>query len=1183
MNGTMMKACRRVLLLLAALLALQGGALPVRAAAERGPAEYVFTDYGKTYDLESFLNGYNVLSFGNTYLGLHCVGGLLVQGDYDGAASNSGFADGEDMPPSYIRGRLNAPNSVYNSRNHRVDPLYVGASNTVTASESWGTWYYSVNGLRTGNNSTTPVYVSDNFFNFAQAYAVVKQAQSSMQQGSTVVEPDANGTVTIPLGANVTIRTMAGVKVMNLTGDPDARANTTINILEKGDVAIAAQNVNGRQPGVVEQAEEGVSIVWNFPNAESVRIPTQNWLGHIIAPDANVEQVSGNYNGCIICDNLYSSAEGHLYNYSSKDTSWSTVFSVQKIWADGNNADGIRPESIRVQLLANGKPHGKPVTLWEADGWFYLWDKLPETDTRGEAIVYSVREVDVPEGYEVTYDPAGKTLINTHAYETVEVSGTKTWLNEQGWNRPWSITVRLYANGREVESQVVNTSYWGGDNSYSFKNLPKRENGQVIVYTVQEDPVPGYTSQVNGYNLINTFGAESVSVSGTKVWDDGDDADGLRPAEVVIQLLANGEAIEECRAAAHTGWTFTFNDLPEYDANMQKIIYTVREKEIPKGYASTVEGYTITNRHEPETTAASGSKTWLDDNNNDGMRPDSITVILLADMREVARKTVTAADGWKWTFEDLPKYDAGQLIRYSVMELPLEGYVSQADGMNLTNTHKTETVAVSGRKTWNDAGNQDGKRPASITINLLADGVQVASRTVTAADGWMWKFHSLPRFANGKEIVYTITEEPVADYLAAIAGYDVTNTYVPECVAVSGSKTWRDDGDRDGLRPASITIRLLADGREIDHRVVTAADGWAWRFENLPAYENGREIVYAITEDPVPGYTTLIADYDVINTHAAEYTSVSGRKLWFDNDDAYGMRPASVTVYLLANGRRIATRTVTEADGWTWSFDHLPANENGRPIEYTLEEEPVPDYETFVLGYNILNSYDRTSFAVSKIWEGPEGGEIRLTLYADGKRVSPQPEYCREGSMYIWKNLPVFNEDGEEIEYSATEQYMDGYMTVYENVGPYAGETDRAYAGGTIINRGVVNVFVRKAWSGYDETIPKPEIELVLYCNGEATDVPMPAPDKYGWYKYYNLPAMVNGEPARYTVVETKMNGFMAVYTGANGEPIEEAVHGGTITNMAVPATGDTTPLNLWAALLLASGTALVMLRRRRA
>ena len=36
-----------------------------------------------------------------------------------------------------------------------------------------------------------------------------------------------------------------------------------------------------------------------------------------------------------------------------------------------------------------------------------------------------------------------------------------------------------------------------------------------------------------------------------------------------------------------------------------------------------------------------------------------------------------------------------------------------------------ELVKIEGKKTWNDADNQDGKRPSSITVNLFADGIKI--------------------------------------------------------------------------------------------------------------------------------------------------------------------------------------------------------------------------------------------------------------------------------------------------------------------------------------------------------------------------------------------------------------------------------------------------------------------------
>ncbi|MCP9331760.1 Cna B-type domain-containing protein, partial [Lactobacillus kefiranofaciens] len=81
-----------------------------------------------------------------------------------------------------------------------------------------------------------------------------------------------------------------------------------------------------------------------------------------------------------------------------------------------------------------------------------------------------------------------------------------------------------------------------------------------------------------------------------------------------------------------------------------------------------------------------------------------------------------------------------------------------ADGYNVTNNHTPAIVKVAGTKTWKDNNNQDGIRPSSITVNLLANGQQVASKKVSASDNWQYSFDNLPADANGKKITYTVTE-----------------------------------------------------------------------------------------------------------------------------------------------------------------------------------------------------------------------------------------------------------------------------------------------------------------------------------------------------------------------------------------------------------------------------------------
>ena len=50
-------------------------------------------------------------------------------------------------------------------------------------------------------------------------------------------------------------------------------------------------------------------------------------------------------------------------------------------------------------------------------------------------------------------------------------------------------------------------------------------------------------------------------------------------------------------------------------------------------------------------------------------------------------------------------------------------------------------------------------------------------------------------------------------------------------------------------------------------------------------------------------------------------TAVKGHKIWKDEDNKDGIRPSSVTVKLLADGKETGqTATVSETNGWTYEF-----------------------------------------------------------------------------------------------------------------------------------------------------------------------------------------------------------------------------------------------------------------------
>ncbi len=550
-----------------------------------------------------------------------------------------------------------------------------------------------------------------------------------------------------------------------------------------------------------------------------------------------------------------------------------------------------------------------------------------------------------------------------------------------------------------------------------------------------------------------------VTINVNKNWQDNDNQDGKRPEKITVELYRNNEnePVETVTIDASSDWKYVFSKLPKYDENKNEITYRVVEETVPEydtEYEISDNGVEIYNHHTPEKVSVEGSKTWNDEENQDGKRPESITVRLFADGTEVTSKIVTANDNWSWSFTGLDKYNSGTEIVYTISEDTVADYTTVVDGYNITNTHTPEKISISGSKTWNDNGDQDGKRPESITVRLFADGTEVTSKTVTANDNWSWSFTDLDKYNSGTEIVYTISEDTVADYTTVVNGYDVTNTHTPEKISISGSKTWDDASNQDGKRPSSITVRLLADGRVVSHKKITEKDNWSWNFEDLPVYEKGEKITYTIKEDSVENYETKLDGYNIINTHKTETTSVSGTKTWNDNNNQDGVRPDSITVELLktVNGTTTSMgenyKQVLTGNKLDYSWSNLPVYEAGERITYTVKEvgeekgkiagkngkEYKVEYDS--TGMNITNSYEpeKTEVSGRKTWvdydnkynSRPES--ITINLLADGRVVSHKKITEKDNWSWNFEDLPVYK-NGQKITYTISEDTVSGYKS----------------------------------------------------------------------------------------------------------------------------------------------------------
>lgn len=1002
-----------------------------------------------------------------------------------------------------------------------ADGTASGAPVDLNAANNWShTW----SGLAKKANKTDIKYTVD---------------EVSVPEGYTkTVSANEAKTEYVITNTHVTETTEATVKkVWNDSNDQDGKrpAKLTVNLMNGNTVVstVTLSEENGWE-----------ATVSNLPKKENGTVISYSWSEGSMPEGYSLEG---------------SVTSGTVTTLTNKYAPEETSVSVRKVWTDSDNQDGIRPDSITVQLKADGKESGEPVELNEANNWTHTWNGLAKKAS-GTEIEYSVDEVSVPGGYTKTVtaneNKTEYTITNTHETEKTEATVKKVWndSNNQDGTRPVELTVNLM-NGNAVVDTV--TLKEANDWSATVGNLEKKAGGKDIEYTWTEGSMPeGYKltdTRKNGTvtTLTNTYAPEKVSITGTKTWNDANNQDGKRPTSIKISLFANGNVVKSLDVTAATNWTYSFTDLPKYEAGTE-IKYTVGEEAVAD-YETKVEGYNITNTHKPATLDITGTKTWNDSNNQDGKRPKSITVNLLANGIITDTKTVTADDNWTYSFADLPKYANGQEITYTVSELTVPGYTTTIDdNYNITNSYTPGETSASVTKIWDDADNQDGIRPESITVALLANGTPTNKTvTLTAANNWTQTITGLPEKADGEYITYTWTEVNVPE------GYSLTgtsknetvttltNTHTPELTSITGTKTWKDADNQDGKRPESITVNLFADGTKLKSQSVSAdADGnWSYSFTDLPKYANGQEITYTVTEDAVDGYTTESDGYNFINTHQPETTEITGTKTWNDANNQDGKRPESITVILLANGTEKTRQAVTadEAGNWTYTFKDLQKYANGQEITYTVAEEEVTDYTTTYDGSNITNSYTpgKTSATVTKIWNDAENQDgkrpesITVSLLADGKETGKTVTLSVENN---WKqtisDLPE-KADGKAIEYTWTEEtLLEGYELTDNSKNGTVTTLTNTYAPET------TSITVTKTWDDADNQDGKrPESIIVnLLANGEIVARQTVKADEAGnWtYTFKDLPKYANGKEITYTVTEEAVEGYETSVDGFN-------------------------------------------------
>lgn len=374
------------------------------------------------------------------------------------------------------------------------------------------------------------------------------------------------------------------------------------------------------------------------------------------------------------------------------------------------------------------------------------------------------------------------------------------------WNMIWPVDFDMQGHGEPVDRQLV-------------------EDGNKATRPAPDPTAEGYVFKgwyteaacQNEFDFTNTpikkvttvYAKWTANVTVTKVWEGGS------AAEVQVRLLKDGQR---------------YDPMPESDPDSTGV-----------STSQTCE--------QPLNTTNRWTHTWTNLPADSTYTVEEVTVP--EDCTAVYEKLST--NSWKITN-----------VRDKQM------------AVTVTNTHRSDTIGMVIRKEWDDAGNRN--RPGSVRVRIVnaKTGAAVQEHELNAGNNWTWNVAGLPKRQDGGETVRYLVQE-VGEY----AGYSAACEIVVEAdgsytvkltnvltgkLDIGGEKLWDDGGDRDGLRPDSVQLKIyqnaIAEQNLVRIVQVTAApnsgvnDPWTWSVQDLPVYDGfGRPITYIVVEDPVPaGY-----------------------------------------------------------------------------------------------------------------------------------------------------------------------------------------------------------------------------------------------------------------------------------------------------------------------------------------
>ena len=750
-----------------------------------------------------------------------------------------------------------------------------------------------------------------------------------------------------------------------------------------------------------------------------------------------------------------------------------------KVWDDGDNKAGVRPDSVEFELYADNATTNKTQTVSKVEDsneWKTTFEGVNKYTSAGKEIVYSVKETTTPAHYNKQEN--GLTVTNKIDYTSIPTkeTATKSWDDADNANRPSEVVIGAY-NGSETPVKTAKANA-GNNWTATFEGLQKyTAEGKKIEYTFKEVTVPeGYVATVKDNVITNAL--PRIEVTKTVKSINGEDATTVNSSTVkendIIEyqitvkntgsVTVNNITVTESlnvyldanKPDEKTTSVGTISELKANEPQTFTVYYKVVAEDVDNVKEDLVNRVTATGKY----TDGNGKEKEVTDNGEISVTPTEINDLSITKSQKVNEKDVT-------TYTKVVPED---VITYTII-------VKNTGNTVLNNVEVTDSMLTNSNFVLTDNGGftlENGKlkiaslalnETKTITAKYTVQESDMSTTVGTIANTATAKSDKAPEESSEVEVP---TEAWYADISTTKTSVGSASP-LHELDTITYTLTATNNGTDDGTVKLSDTVpkgtTLVKNSIKIGNTTYTETQLNNGIEVHLDAGET-KKLTFSVTINPFETETIYIVNNTATQDGTPipgttdkvekEYTSVTVNKTWVDNATQAQRRPDKIRFELYADGNykdKFDMNTTKSEDSHT--FDKLSKyNSNGTPITYTIQEKEIntgdlkfytsdnPTVDANGKTYSFTNTFtkptDTTKITVTKIWddnknapvEGENGPRPTTPITIVFKGGENDIEKTLGGTGDTWTqsyDLPKYDSNGNEITYTVDEKTVPAW------------------------------------------------------------------------------------------------------------------------------------------------------------